>query len=388
MNKSQINYDTAHLFHDRYGFQPVLVSHAPGRVNLIGEHTDYNDGFVFPIAINRSICCAFGPDKPGSVRIYSKTFGSEYIYRSEEKPSSRGNWSDYPVGVLLEFKKVGISIEGCNCVIVGDVPLGAGLSSSAALEVSFALGCLAFSGEEMDRRDLALLCQRAENTFAGVKCGIMDQFISIFGKRGEALLIDCRSLEFRSIALPPGVDVVAVNSHVKHGLVDSEYNRRREECSAGVEFLRKSGVDTITALRDVSSEKLNKQISRMGTNVGKRCRHVVTENERVLEAEKAFKAGDSAWFGELMNQSQESMRDDYEISCQEIDILCEFAQRYPGVYGARLTGGGFGGCTVNLIEQTASEDFMKDILSFYRKKTGIEAEAYRFEASSGSDIEM
>lgn len=352
------------------GTGAIRVFRAPGRVNLIGEHTDYNDGFVMPMAIQQSTWIAALPREDALVRVRSTQMGDEAAFTLGSLPAGRrGHWSDYVLGVLLELAAEGRPLTGADLMIHGEVPLGSGLSSSAALEVATALTFVTLAGDRFEPVAMATLCQRAENRHVGAMCGIMDPYISAGARAGTALLIDCRSLESRPVPLPPGMSVVIVNSQVKHSIAGGEYNQRRAQCEEGVSRLQSSGL-TLDSLRDVTPAALAASATVLPSPLLERCRHVVTENARVLESVNALEEGDAGRFGSLMNASHDSLRDDYQVSCVEIDHLVEIARAVPGVAGARMTGGGFGGCTVNLVVDSRVEDFRHAVLAEYPRRTG------------------
>jgi galactokinase len=347
---------------------------APGRVNLIGEHTDYNDGFVLPAALEQStwIAAAARPDR--RLRIRSLRLGAEVEYDLDDPaPAPRHDWSDYVRGVAVMLLRAGHALVGADLMIDSDVPIGSGLSSSAALEVSTGYALLDVAGLAVDRTPLALACQRAENEFVGMHCGIMDQFISCHGTAAHALLLDCRSLAFRLVPIAPSVRLVICNSMVHHELAAGEYNLRRAECERGVALLAPV-LPGIRALRDVSMAELTAHAAALPELTFRRCRHIVTENDRVQRAGAALEAGRVEDFGRLMNQSHVSMRDDYEISCRELDVLVELAWAVEGVLGSRMTGGGFGGCTVSMVRADAVEPFRDAIATGYAAATGITPE--------------
>lgn len=368
----------------------AVLAAAPGRVNLIGEHTDYNEGFVLPIAIDRSIMVLGAAREDELVRLYSLDFGAgvEFTLSAIKAiaPDPVHRWSNYLRGVLWALAEAGYGFRGFEAVVAGDVPQGAGLSSSAALEVATAVLVDALFGLGLAAEELIRLCQRAENLFVGVNCGIMDQFVSRLGRAGHALLLDCRDLSYSYHPLDPAaVRVVVINSGVKHSLVASEYNQRRRECELGVAALRRL-YPSVRALRDVDEAMLAAAEAGMDPVVARRCRHVVTEDERTLAAARALAAGDLDLFGRLMYESHASLRDLYEVSCPELDLLVELARSAPGVYGARMTGGGFGGCTVNLVRPEAVEDFAAFVADGYAARTGRRPEIYLCRASDGGRI--
>jgi len=320
----------------------------------------------------------------GKLFVYSVDFDEAREFELKGTgPGPTGNWSDYVRGVASVMRSKGLPIGGANLVIKGDVPIGAGLSSSAALEVASATALLGISNIQLDGREIAAICQRAEHDYAGTKCGIMDQFISCFGKANHALLLDCRSLDFEPVKFPEGVRIVICNTMVKHELAAGEYNRRRAECEAGVRHLQRFLPD-IRALRDVSESQFASYSSDMAGFIRRRCRHVISENARVLEAADALRSDNLKRFGELMAESHVSLRNDYEVSCDELDLMVELASRCPGTYGARMTGGGFGGCTVNLVEADAVEDFKTTVAGKYKQRSGLQPDIYVCTAADGA----
>jgi len=363
----------------------VRIFRAPGRVNLIGEHTDYNDGFVMPAALDFSTWVRVSPLKRRKLKIISENFNEEIeIDLDDQNLSARGHWSDYPVGVAVELERAGHHLRGARLQIRGEVPIGSGLSSSAAIEVATACALVANSQLNIDPRELAVLCQRAENEFVGARVGIMDQFISLFGQAQKALLLDCRSLEFRLLPLPDNVRLIICNTMVKHALASSAYNERRAQCEAGVKHLAKF-VPDVAALRDVTIEQLEAHVGGLEDVVYRRCRHVITENARVLSAGDALEQGNLDRFGELMAESHRSLRDDYEVSSDELDLMVEIAEKVEGVYGARMTGGGFGGCTVNLVANTNVDQFKDRVSQEYESATSLKPEIYICTAANGAE---
>ena len=358
---------------------------APGRVNLIGEHTDYNDGFVFPMAIDRETVVAGAQRDDRRVRVHSLNFNESAEFDlAEEGKGLRGVWLDYVEGTARELEKRGARLRGADLIIASNVPVGAGLSSSAALEVSMGYALLSLAEAEVEAKTLALAAQAAEHNYVGTKCGIMDQFIAVMGKKDHALLIDCRSLETTQIPLDTSETVIVIaDTRVKHELASSEYNKRRAECERGVGIL-KEWLPEIRALRDVSVEEFEKYEERLPEPVRRRCRHVVTEDARTLLAAEALRAGRMEEMGRLMYLSHESLRKDYEVSCKELDLMVEIASRVDGVKGARMTGGGFGGCTVNLVARAALDEFQKTVASEYKRQINLEPFIYVVEASDGA----
>jgi len=359
----------ARSFRDRFGREPQLFR-APGRINLIGEHTDYNDGFVLPAAIDLATYVAIAPRQDLRLRASSLRFDQALDCDLRDLPARGGDWRDYVVGVVRTLLDVGHDPRGADMLVDGDLPMGAGLSASAALEVGVGLALSTIAGVALDRTDLALLCQRAENDFVGARCGVMDQFISCRGLEGAALLLDCRSLEAKAVAIDPAVRLVVCDTMARHQIADGDYNLRRRECESAVELL-KVALPQISALRDVDDRRLTDHASLLSPVLLRRARHVVGENTRTLRAAAALQAGDLALCGKLMNASHESLRDDFEVSCEELDIMVEAARKAPGALGARMMGGGFGGCTINLVEGDRAEAFMSCVGAAFRAVTGV-----------------
>ena len=378
--------ELAERFQKQFKSQAQVFS-APGRVNLIGEHTDYNDGFVLPSAIGFFTQAAISPRSDQKLVIRSTEFEGSFEVDVTTLPAHKqGAWCDYIIGVAKELVRSGCRLGGADLLIHGEVPIGAGLSSSAALEVVAALALLSLTQCEISPKEIARLCQRAENEFIGARVGIMDQFVSCFGREGNAVLLDCRSLGFELVPIPGSVKLVICNTMVKHEHAGGEYNQRRRECEQGVEVLSKS-YPGISALRDVSLEQLMAKKADMPPVVYKRCLHVVEENARVLSAAREFRKGNLSAVGKLMRESHVSMRDLYEISCRELDIMVEAAEGLSGYYGGRMTGGGFGGCTVNLVESAHSSNFRDKIAERYRARTGISPEIYICSPADGAHAE-
>ncbi len=369
-------------FARNFAGKPDLIVRAPGRVNLIGEHTDYNDGFVLPMTIDydvRIAACA-RPDR--TVRLYSAdmnkhdTFSLDDVRRLGDKPT----WADYVRGVAAVLQQAGFRLRGMDAAISGNVPREAGLSSSAALELAAITAFRRLNALELDPVRAAILGQRAENEFIGMRCGIMDQFISSLGKADHALLIDCRSLSYEPVSMPAGASVVVTDSAIRRELTDSAYNNRRAQCEEGARLMG------VKALRDVSEEMLEAHQADLPVVTAQRCRHVVTENQRTLDSVKGLKRGDLAAVGELMNASHASMRDGFAITTPEIDTLVEIQQNTPGCFGARMTGGGFGGCTVALVRDDALPALVAAIEAQYPARTGRTPQVYVCRAADGAGL--
>ena len=360
------------------------ASAAPGRVNLIGEHTDYTGGFVMPMAIDFTTVAVLSPRSDGRAVFYSTNFHEEVsIALASLTRAPRNHWSDYPLGVLWSLEEAEIPVGGFNMSLYGDVPLGAGLSSSASIEVATAMALLHHAGSTLPLEKLATLCRRAENEYVGAKSGIMDQFVVAGGQAGRAMLLDCRSLRHEMLPLPSSVKVVVCNSMVKHAVATGKYGDRRDEVESGQAILVRE-LSGVTMLRDVTIGELNACRDKMPLASFLRCRHIVTENSRVLEARVVLLKGNMAAFGQLMAQAHASFRDDFGASCVEVDALVEIAVRQPECFGARITGGGFGGCTVNVVRAAEANRFVETVRREYAAATGITADCFVCEPSDGA----
>lgn len=364
-------------FETSYGRPPAIVVAAPGRVNLIGEHTDYNEGYVLPVAVDRYVFVAAGPRKDRKVSLRALNLGEGDAFSLDEIERGERGWSNYARGVAWEMERAGHRLQGLEALIWGDLPMKSGLGSSAALEVAVAYTFQQLAGLQIRPLDLALLCQRAENEFVGLRCGLMDQLAVIWGKEGHALLVDCRSLTHEPIPIPQEVSVVVTDTKKDRGLPDSPYNARRRECEEGARLLG------IPSLRDISLSEFQKREGELPPLIRRRVRHVVSENQRTLEAAEALKGGDLEAIGRLMYDSHYSLRHDFEASCPELDVLVEAARKVSGVYGSRLTGAGFGGCTVSLVPQEAVPEFQALVVKEYEKATAREPATYVFRAAQG-----
>jgi galactokinase len=371
------------LFAELYGGHFTLYR-APGRVNLIGEHTDYNDGFVMPAALDLYTYVAVSPRPDRRLSVYSETLAEmRDLDLDSIRPGKSGDWSDYVRGVAGVLESYGYKLRGADLAITSEVPLGSGLSSSAALEVSTAWALLSNSEINVDRNAIPQMCQRAEHLYPETKCGIMDQFISCHGRAGHALMLDCRSLDFQLLPVPSQVRLMVCNTMVRHEHASGGYNTRQGECEEGLRALQQVLPD-IRALRDVTIDELERHRSRLTPLIYKRVRHVVTENERVKMAACALRAADMAKLGELMADSHRSLRDDYEVSTPELDLMVELARDQKDVYGARMTGGGFGGCTISLVHSDLAEEVQQKLGQLYEAKTGLSPTILICEASDGS----
>jgi galactokinase len=369
-------------FERRFGERPTLIARAPGRVNLIGDHTDYNDGFVLPMAIDRAVWIALRPRDDRRVTVHSLDFDETAELDLDDPGAPGEGWDEYVRGVawaLMEARRS--ASRGWDGVAAGDVPVGAGLSSSAALELAAARAFTAADGAAWAPAAMATLAQRAENEWVGVNCGIMDQLISAAGTAGHALLIDCRSLETRAVPLPARAAVVVLDTATRRGLVDSAYNERRRQCEAAAAFFG------VRALRDVDLTAFEAREHELDPVMRQRARHVITENARTLAAAEALARGDLGTVGRLMNESHASLRDDFEVSRRELDQMVELAQAHAGCYGARMTGAGFGGCAVALVESAAAAGFARDVARQYEAAAGLRPAVYLTAASQGASVE-
>jgi galactokinase len=375
--------ELAQHFGKFFGGRPSIYR-APGRVNLIGEHTDYNDGFVMPAAVGFSTYVAIAARPDRKLVIHSEEFPGNFEFDLDRLPHRRtGPWCDYVLGVASVLCQRGHKLAGANLLVHGEVPIGAGLSSSAAIEVASALALMSLGETQLPLPDVAKLCHEAENSFVGARVGIMDQFVSCMGKAGHAFLLDCRSLEFKFVPIPAGIQLVVCNTMVKHDLATGSYNTRREECEEGLRLFAKWN-PSVRALRDVSVDLLDEHAQDLPATIWKRCSHVVHENQRTQDAVGALSAGDLGRVGQLMRESHCSLRDLYEVSCRELDIMVEAAQGLPGFCGGRMTGGGFGGCTVNLVREENAADFTAQISERFRAATGINPQVYICSAADGA----
>jgi galactokinase len=371
-------------FRQRFGAEP-LICRAPGRVNLIGEHTDYNDGFVMPFAIDKHFYVAGAARDDDRISVYTQTLDKAVEFRIGDKPQGEEDkWGLYVAGVAAIMQRSSGKVRGANLIVDSDIPFGAGLSSSAAMEVAIGLALDSLSNTSLDKRQIALNGQKVEHEFLGVRSGIMDQFASALCLEGHALLLDCRSLEVQNVPLNvDGCVMVVADTRVKHSLASSEYNDRRRQCEEGVEIISRRSPD-VKALRDVSLSQLSEYTAEMSEEVLRRCRHVITENERTLAAAEAVRRGDSAKLGELMYASHESLRTDYEVSCAELDFLVDQAKELDGVVGSRMTGGGFGGCTITVVKADTFESFRSDIERAYEAQFKHVPDVFIVEPSEGA----
>ncbi|MEN7550739.1 galactokinase [Rapidithrix thailandica] len=373
-----------HTFHEHFQGEP-LIAKAPGRVNLIGEHTDYNDGFVLPAAIDKEMVFALAKNNTGTVRAYALDL-KEHGEFSLESLQVQSGWINYLIGVVAEMKKRGVKIEGFDAVFSSDVPLGAGMSSSAALECALGTGLNHLFAGELNQQEIALSAQAAEHNYAGVKCGIMDQFASTFGKAGHVIKLDCRSMSWEYIPLDiSGYKLVLCDTNVAHSLASSEYNIRREQCEVGVQILQQYYPE-IKNLRDVTIAMLEKHCEEFDATIYQRCSYVVKENNRLENACQSLQAGDLEALGQLMYGSHAGLSHAYEVSCEELDFLVDQTRDNPQVVGARMMGGGFGGCTINLVKEEAVDTFIFDLREAYMQAFGKEMKAYTVVTGDGARI--
>ncbi len=356
--------DVSQVFLQQFGAPVAHLVHAPGRVNLIGEHTDYNAGFVLPMALSQAVWIALRPRSDRQVQVTSLDFGATTSLALDELQPAAAGWPEYVKGVAWALQQFGYSLTGWEGVMAGDVPIGAGLSSSAALEMAVARAFQAVSGFTWDARQMALAGQLAENQWLGVQTGIMDQLASAAGPAGQALLIDCRSLETQVVPIPSQATVVVLDTGARRGLVDSAYNERRAQCEAAAHYFG------VSHLRDISLAVFEGGAAGLDDITRRRARHVITENDRVLQTVAALRQGDLAQVGHWMNASHASLRDDFEVSSPDLDAMVICAQAHPGCYGARMTGAGFGGCAVALVQTDQADSFIATVAAGYTRETG------------------
>jgi len=380
-------------FYEKFGSAPAYIARAPGRVNLLGEHVDYNDGFVLPAAIDRATYVAFSPVETGQTTLLAADFGETASFSLETIAGKTGldgsdlpEWTYYPAGVMWSLSEMGLETPAMNAVFSSDVPRGSGLSSSASVEMGFGVAWQRLGGWKISPMEMARYGQRAENKYVGVNCGIMDQFASACGETDHLLYLDCRSLQWRALPLSENVAIVVADTTIRRKLTSGEYNRRRDACEAAVRILQEV-LPGITALRDVSVTDFNRLSSMLPEEVEKRARHIVEEIERTALAIPLLESGNFEHFGQLMNSCHVSLKDLYEVSCPELDVMVRVAQTLPGCYGARLTGAGFGGCTVNLVDRNQAEEFAGALSSEYEAECGLHPEIYICRASAGASLE-
>lgn len=386
----QISAETAErAFEERFGRTCEGVSIGPGRVNIIGEHTDYNAGLALPAAVDLATYVAYAPRAGAHVRVYSETTRCEAVFELvEEAGGDLEFWARYAWGVGMALLEEGLPARALDMYVTTSVPLGGGLSSSASFEVALAL---AYMGDEaarsIDRLRLATLCRRAENHFVGVNCGIMDQYASVFGIEGKALLLDCRSLESRPVSFPAAAALVVADTRVRHALGEGTdgYHKRQDECREAVGILAGLG-ERVESLRDVDPAMLEARRARLGDVMHRRARHVVTENDRVIAAAEAMESGDLERLGELLSESHRSLAEDFEVSCMELDAMVEAARGIAGGHGSRMVGGGFGGCTISLVEKGEVKAFAGELRRRYREATGLEAATYVVRPGRGARL--
>lgn len=361
---------------------------APGRVNLIGEHTDYNEGFVLPIAIGKKIIMLGQLRNDRLVQVFDLGYKAEVKFSLDSlSPSKKDTWANYLMGVMDEIQKAEYPLQGANLIFISNIPKGAGLSSSAALEVVTALTMAKLNLLEIKPVEMARLCQRAENNFVGVACGIMDQYVSCLGQKNYTLFIDCRSNDYELIPFKdPNYQVLICNSKIQRGLANSEYNKRREECKIATEFFKHELNREIRALRDITIDEYKKYQAQLPEIIARRARHVISENYRVQAGVQALRMGNYSAFGQLMIESHQSLKDNYEVSCAELDLLVDLALKQEEVLGARMTGAGFGGCTVNLLRREYIDVFEKTIKQGYKKITGILPDIYVTPPAEGAKV--
>jgi len=372
-------------FRDIYQTEPILVK-SPGRINIIGEHTDYNGGFVMPAAIDKAIYVAVSKRDDEAIHLYSESYQVSYTSSVAAIEKSNLSWANYVLGVADQMVKRGYKISGFNLYLDGNVPLGAGLSSSAALECATAFALDYLNDLGISQMDLALISQKAEHVFAGVNCGIMDQFASVFGKQDHAVLLDCRTMEYEYIPLAlEGYKLVLLNTNVKHSLSDSAYNKRRSQCEQGVAWISTHHPE-VTSLRDANVNMLEEFVKPKDAEVYQKCKYVVEEIGRIQKAAEALKQGDLVALGKLMFETHEGLSQDYEVSCKELDFLVDYVKDLDHVLGARMMGGGFGGCTINIVKNENIDALISEVSVLYEKEFGLSIDVYLVETANGSSL--
>jgi galactokinase len=385
MEKNDLISNISRVYEERFGSQPIIVR-SPGRVNIIGEHTDYNEGFVLPAAIDKAIYIAVEKGGDEEIRLYSQEFGESHEVKIVNLAKSEKQWANYVLGVVDQLIKRGHRIGGFNLVVDGNVPIGAGLSSSAALECAtvFALDHLFKLG--IPRKEMVTIAQKAEHEYAGVMVGVMDMFASLFGKKDHAIRLDCRTLDFEYVPLKlEGIRIVLLNTNVKHSLASSEYNTRRLQCEKGVSLVKKNHSE-VTSLRDVTMQMLNEYVAPADPVIYRRCKYVVEENERLLTGCEDLKNSNIEALGQKMFATHEGLSKDYEVSCKELDFLVAATKNNPGVLGARMMGGGFGGCTINLVKEEAVDGLIEALSKSYTQQMHLDLTYYIAQTEDGTSI--
>ncbi len=385
MEQNEIIISISKKFYEKFNSKPLVVR-SPGRVNIIGEHTDYNEGFVLPAAIDKAIYIAIGKRDDNNIHLYSKEFNEVHEVKIPELKKSEKQWANYILGVTDQILKRGIAIPGFNIVLDGDVPVGAGLSSSAAIECATGFALNELFQLQISKEDIVKMAQKAEHEYAGVMVGIMDMFASVFGKKDHVLKLDCRSLQHEYVPLKlEGIKIVLLNTNVKHSLASSEYNTRRKQCEKGVELIKKHHPE-VNSLRDVTMEMLHQFVAPKDEIIFKRCKYVVEENIRLLSGCEDLRNGDIKSLGKKMFQTHDGLSKEYEVSCKELDFLVDYVRDFPAVLGSRMMGGGFGGCTINLVKEEAIEDLITEITAAYKQKMNLDLTAYVAKTEDGTSV--
>jgi galactokinase len=385
MEQNEIIISISKKFYEKFNSKPLVVR-SPGRVNIIGEHTDYNEGFVLPAAIDKAIYVAIGKRDDNNIHLYSKEFNEVHEVKIPELKKSEKQWANYILGVTDQILKRGIAIPGFNIVLDGDVPVGAGLSSSAAIECATGFALNELFQLQISKEDIVKMAQKAEHEYAGVMVGIMDMFASVFGKKDHVLKLDCRSLQHEYVPLKlEGIKIVLLNTNVKHSLASSEYNTRRKQCEEGVELIKKHHPE-VNSLRDVTMQMLHQYVAPKDEIIFKRCKYVVEENIRLLSGCEDLRNGDIKSLGKKMFQTHDGLSKEYEVSCKELDFLVDYVRDFPAVLGSRMMGGGFGGCTINLVKEEAIEDLITEITIAYKQKMNLDLTAYVAKTEDGTSV--
>jgi len=385
MESKEIISTIAETFRQKFSAEPLIVR-SPGRVNIIGEHTDYNEGFVLPAAIDKAIFIAIGKRTDDTISLYSSEFDKSHEVRLSELKKSDQQWANYVLGVADQLVKRGHTLGGFNAVVDGNVPIGAGLSSSAAMECATAFALNELFGLNVPKVEMVKIAQKAEHEYAGVMVGVMDMFASVFGKKDHVLKLDCRSLEYEYVPLKlDGIKIVLFNTNVEHSLASSEYNNRRLQCQEGVALVQKHHPE-VTSLRDVTMQMLHDYVEPVNELIFRRCKYVVEENARLLAGCQDLIDGNIAALGKKMFATHEGLSKDYEVSCKELDFLVDAVKNNPAVLGARMMGGGFGGCTINLVLDEAVEDLVNEVSEQYTQQMKLDATHYIAQTADGTSV--
>ncbi|TAG31759.1 MAG: galactokinase [Sphingobacteriia bacterium] len=384
-NDFSLKQSTLELFKKQFRQLPNIITRSPGRINIIGEHTDYNEGFVLPAAINRYAYIAVGERDDNLIHLYAVEYTELLVFNLNDLGQKKSSWTDYIIGIVDQLKQTRCKLNGFNLLLDSDLPIGAGMSSSAAIECATIFALNDLFKAKISKLSMVKMAQKAEHTFTGVQCGIMDMFASVFGKQNQVIKLDCRSLDFAYMPLLMGSkQMLLLNTNVKHSLASSAYNERKQQCEQGVAWVKEKYPE-VNSLRDITIEMLNLMVAPKDPIIYKRCQYVIEENNRLLTACEALKKGDLVTLGRLMFETHMQLSKLYEVSCKELDFLVKQVKKYPSVLGARMMGGGFGGCTINLVETTAIPALVQILKPAYREATGLDLSVYAVGVTNGTE---